>query len=1103
MTGSTGAALLTAYLSAANSPRALLELTHPHADTRGLTSEGVGLMLDPRAGHDEDSPSLSLSRSKTDGAALFSRKGDDGLGWNALTWLVNYGNDGKGMTRGEAACLLIERAGVIDSPAEQKKRKQGRNSPPPRPRLGADLRHKQEQTKAADAAAVMTHLSAWESVTAEQDGPERDFLASRGLLPALGELLEVFRFRGHTGDARKKNSLPRSLLPGAVGFLVRGPDGETVGVKYRNPGSKAELKAASERRGLRIRRYHIPSGLSTPAWCTPDLTAQATEVWTEGELNGVAFAVGLEAAELSGSVGVQGMAGTEGSPHVRHDLTGKAVYIYADPDTAGNTALVRWARQALDLGAVVYLLPYFEDSDPEQDAAAFLGQHGPEALGAWITNHMRDLSPWQDPEAQEEHTTDVWGEGHTVWPYSIQGGGMVKLKRTPDGETEARPLLGFTARITAEVTRDDGGDMPAGAYRLEGQDAEGRTFPAQVVPLKEFRSLNWADTWGASAFVYPGTSIKDEARAAIQRLSTEAGILRETVYTHTGWRDLPKYGPTFLTADACISAAGAVLGVRVELSGRLSSYALPEPVEGETLQAAVQACLALLELTPDSVSVPMLGLTYRAPLGDVNFSCWVSGRTGSGKTTYAALCQSHFGPAWTAKRLPASWQGTSNALTREAFLAKDVLWTLDDFKPEGSQAEATRAHAELSKMLGSVGDRAGRSRLSPDGVTVRTGPYPRGAVLTTAEDTPRKTSDVARTVAVDVASPLFGVGGPPGAAEQFELARQEAASGLYALAMSGFVRWIAEHHAELTGERLRRRVRDSAALFAAPHARTPENSAELLEGWRAWLSFAVSVGAVSSDEAEAYGVRVTEALEALATGQGAHLESTDPVSRFLKLLGSLLRTGAVYVRDAETGEEPSLHVEALGWRWRSFGDPAEGSGQWETGRTGAAVGYLGRVEEKSFLFLEPDAVYAAVNRAAEQGGHALPAQRSLWKRLKERLVPLGAMICQPDRNTHLRNVHGAGTADGRLALLNISYPLSDLNGTNGTDTPPSSAGREKNPVPFLLYFSIQNNLNGTASPNSPSQSEKIPVPFTSSAAVSEQEAERVPVLAGMAFQDEL
>jgi Domain of unknown function (DUF927) len=446
----------------------------------------------------------------------------------------------------------------------------------------------------------------------------------------------------------------------------------------------------------------------------------------------------------------------------------------------------------------------------------------------------------------------------------------------------------------------------------------------------------------------------------------------------------------------------------------------------------------------------MLGLTYRAPLGDVDFTVWVAGRTGSGKTTYAALCQAHYGQAWTAKHLPASWQSTANALNREAFIAKDVLFIIDDFKPAGIAAEVSRRHAEVSTLLSSAGDRAGRSRLSPDGVTVSSGPYPRGSVLTTAEETPHKTSDVARTVAVDVSTPLFSTAR---ASERFEDARQRAASGQYALALSAYIRWIAAHYDDLTGETLRRRVRKSASRFAAPHARTPENAAELLEAWRAFLSFAAEVDAIPVHEARAYLTRVTAALADQAVGQAAHLGSTDPVERFLILLGSLLRTGDIYLRDAKTGGAPKNGMaEALGWRWRPHGDPSQAQGSWEPDRRGVPVGYFDNIDGQPFTLLDPDAVYTAVDRAAEQNGNKLPLPRTLWKHLKERLKPRGDMKCEGDRVTFKRRVHGMGSDGRRVPLLNIRWPLPEIGETNGTDTSSTPSQSGNTDLPFLFSF---------------------------------------------------
>ena len=113
-------------------------------------------------------------------------------------------------------------------------------------------------------------------------------------------------------------------------------------------------------------------------WCSPELTGAevSAELWVEGELNGIAFALALRAMGIV-HIGVQGLGGASGKPHTSHNLAGRKIYIYADPDPAGKKACQRLAMLAVERGAVPYVLPAFQDGVPEYDAAAFLAERVP------------------------------------------------------------------------------------------------------------------------------------------------------------------------------------------------------------------------------------------------------------------------------------------------------------------------------------------------------------------------------------------------------------------------------------------------------------------------------------------------------------------------------------------------------------------------------------------------------------------------------------------------------------------------------------------------------------------------------------------------------
>ena len=1113
--GGAGDALREAYGAAANSPAELLELTCPGYDRQGMRADGCGLIRDPRGGHEERNASFNTWRGEQDGAAMFQRKGS-GETWNAVQWLEQYGNGGAGMTRADAAALLISRAGLDRQDAEQGKgvRLGTRAAPAAAPRLGVKLRERQAAEQyAADPRKV---LKGWEAL--EQLGgdgvPAWEELKRRGLLPALpAGMLEAFALP--EGSSRR---IPHGVLPSALALLIRGPDGVPLAVKFRNPGTKAELSAAE------VRRYTYPGGhKGTPAHCPRPLPEPlpAAELWIEGELNGVAVSLALEQVGNPLGVWVQGIAGAGCSPHVRQDMTGRRVYVLADGDAEGKQAREKWAAVAADLGAEVFQVPALDPADPMRDAADLLGgltpdgqdQSGAEALGAVLLARLEQSRKWTPPEPEQDAERKEWGEGFEVWPYRIEDGQTVKMvpDREEPGVYKSRPLLGFTARIVAQELRDLGDGDPVPVFRIEGSTPDGRTLKTIEVPSGKFGAFHWPlEHWGADGDVYPGQSIKADGAAAVLRLSKAAGIIRRTVYGHTGWIQLPEHGPVFLSAGACIGAAGAVPGVSVSLLGKLAAYNLPEPPEGNAEREAVRASLRLLELLGEDfpLMAALLGMVYRAPLGAVRFSGWFEGKTGWGKSAAARILQTHYGAGWLEQFPPADMSSTDNALTLNTFLARDVFFVADDFKPEGTKADVDKAHGQLSRFLSAAGNGAGRDRMDFQNMRVKAGYYPRGLVLVTAESSPRKHSDIARTVALTVKTAFVGPEAPADWRERFEQAEDLAAAGVYASALSGFLRWIAADFSNLTGAALLRRVRQDAELFPGSHGRTANNAAELWQGWRAFLTYARDCGAVTDAEGKRLGERAAAALRETSAEQGNALGTADPVNRFLTLLSSLFRSGAVYVRDAETGEAPGITdgagnevAPSLGWQWKNRGQDRDGEplGGWEVSRNGVPVGYLGEHDGRALLLLEPSAVYAEVNRAAEREGYALPSPKALGRQLADRFRESGGMVTEAGKATYRRSVYGCAPRE-RVPLYNFSFPLPELGGEGENnrdhrDTSPesvSSTGFKRVPIIFLESGHLKNNRD--TSLNTAADTAFSCVPVFPSAETSEQDGENLPEL---------
>jgi hypothetical protein len=204
----------------------------------------------------------------------------------------------------------------------------------------------------------------------------------------------------------------------------------------------------------------------------------------------------------------------------------------------------------------------------------------------------------------------------------------------------------------------------------------------------------------------------------------------------------------FLHGGGAIGANGFLGHVSVELGPPLDRFRLPVPPTGTDLVAAATASLNLINLCPP-IMIPILGTVFRSVLGPSDFSLNLIGHSGLGKSELIALGQQHFGVGMHRLQLPASWHWTGNALEGLAFLAKDTLLSIDDFKPVGSKADIDRMHQLADRVLRAQGNRSGRGRCRSDG-TLKAPRPPRGTILMSGEDIPRGESLAARQLILRV-----------------------------------------------------------------------------------------------------------------------------------------------------------------------------------------------------------------------------------------------------------------------------------------------------------------------------------------------------------------
>jgi hypothetical protein len=594
-------------------------------------------------------------------------------------------------------------------------------------------------------------------------------------------------------------------------------------------------------------------------------------------------------------------------------------------------------------------------------------------------------------EAKKRRVTEIRTAVRSDCPYTAENGCLYLA--TPDGGQML--LARFVPEVVAQVIRDDGAEITTlikiRVTRPGGQSVEVEV-PAERLP----QARRWAaQAVGAHAVITPMSRDEAHVATAAQYLG-DGQWTSVTTYAHTGWRSDIDGTWRFLTASGALGADGLDTSVSVDLGTEaLNLYALPDPDEAaaEALVEAVRASVALLDVAPLTVTAPLLGAVYRAPLPLLpETSAYVVGPSGSLKSAASATALQHFGRGLDARNFPANWTFTGNALEAIANQLANVLLIIDDYAPQSAD-DPRRLATAADRIFRGAANSAGRGRLRPDG-TRRPERPPRAQIAATGEDVPPGESLRARLTVATVDAGAIDVA-------KLTEAQQRAAGGTYELAMAGYVRHLAGLLDAENGyaDRLREQIAERRADLAkgsAGHARVPEATAGLLTGFREFLTFAVAAGAFTSDQATAQMDKVKGALVQVAAEQSSYTRGMSVAEVYLRALAVALVSGAAHLADQTTGRQPD---EPERWGW----EPYPGTGETTYHPKGKCIGWLSASGD---VYLHPGVAYEVARDHAGRAAEPLATTKIVvHKRLKEG-NHLASVDEKDDRPTVVRRIAG-------------------------------------------------------------------------------------------------
>lgn len=310
-----------------------------------------------------------------------------------------------------------------------------------------------------------------------------------------------------------------------------------------------------------------------------------------------------------------------------------------------------------------------------------------------------------------------------VYPYPFDTGrkGLYRIFIVNRVEV-GRLLCNFFPFLVRESTEDDGVE-PRKKLTLAGFLQDGTPLPEVDIPASDFSAMSWVlEKWGIDCRMEVGNSKPHIANAI---LTTAPYAKRRTVYTVTGWKKIGGQWEYLLPGNSQYD---------VELGERLKGYGCEESYSLSDLTGTFS--MIDFGLAPKKVLLPLLAFVFLTPLNhflkeadcEPKFTLFLLGRTGSRKSTLAALMLSFFG-SFTGSGLPLSFRDTANSVLYHLFQAKDVLLCVDDFHPD-APGSVTRMNGTAQAVMRAYGDRVGKNRLTEKSVPMASRPPQGNAILT-------------------------------------------------------------------------------------------------------------------------------------------------------------------------------------------------------------------------------------------------------------------------------------------------------------------------------------------------------------------------------------
>ena len=579
--------------------------------------------------------------------------------------------------------------------------------------------------------------------------------------------------------------------------------------------------------------------------------------------------------------------------HSAHFRDAAEVIILPDNDSTGEGHGVEVFNSVAKVAKAVYIVNLrdgYPSLPPKGDFTDLV-----EAVGA---DRALEILRGLETEARE----DLWQKAQRAYA-DIPGYGIDHGRTCQMVEGMPKTLCNFVA-LPVEIVETDNGLTREKSLQIVGWNAYGKPLDPVRVPMAKFKTMDWAlETWDLEANIMPGNTVKDKLRW----IMTEAGYRvakRKTIYSHCGWRKIGGKW-VYLHQGGCIGAEG----INVDMGNELADYTLSGYPEGMTVEDAALSSYSLTLSIPAYISVPLLGITYLAPLCEFldqvlcppSFVTALIGEQGTHKTGIASLFLNHFG-RFGIRSMPANFTSTVNSIRNSAFAAKDTLLLVDDYFPSTSVQERRKMDSIMQIISRAFGDKAVRGRLNAD-LTSQAAKPARGIAMLTGETVPDVgASGQARMYVIETDRNSFTY------TDEMDQMRREAEDGSLRLAMASYIEWLLPQ-ADALPKRLRdlfleyRKKAHAMIAGEATNDRADDAAAHIMIGLDYLTQWLLSLGVLNEESREAQLAEWWSVVISNIKTQGAAGKDESPVAMFMTAVREMIISGVVLIDDITPGSD--------------------------------------------------------------------------------------------------------------------------------------------------------------------------------------------------------